>query len=110
MAFKLEGFDADWVDAGTQRVASYTNLPPGRYTFRVKATNADGVANEAGRVAGRVPGAPLLRDDALLVRRAWRLMLASTFAAYRVRIAQLRARRESCSSARSRRRWRTSRC
>ncbi|MDE1161065.1 MAG: two-component regulator propeller domain-containing protein [Acidobacteriaceae bacterium] len=35
--YKLEGFDEQWNEAGTQRIASYTNLPPGRYTFRVAA-------------------------------------------------------------------------
>jgi ligand-binding sensor domain-containing protein/tRNA A-37 threonylcarbamoyl transferase component Bud32 len=46
--YRLEGFDRDWVDAGTARAAHYTNLPPGRYTFRVKACNNDGVWNEEG--------------------------------------------------------------
>jgi len=46
--YKLEGVDKDWVDAGTRRVAYYTNLPPGAYTFRVIACNNDGVWNEAG--------------------------------------------------------------
>ncbi|MFZ6029500.1 MAG: two-component regulator propeller domain-containing protein [Chloroflexota bacterium] len=47
-AYKLEGFDLDWVDAGSRRYASYTNLPGGEYTFRVKAANSDGVWNESG--------------------------------------------------------------
>jgi PAS domain S-box-containing protein len=46
--YKLEGFDEDWVDAGTRRTASYTNLPPRRYVFRVKAANSDGVWADAG--------------------------------------------------------------
>ena len=46
--YKLEGYDRDWVDAGTRRVAYYTNLPPGKYRFRVIACNDDGVWNEAG--------------------------------------------------------------
>jgi signal transduction histidine kinase/streptogramin lyase len=37
--YMLEGFDADWVDAGTRRRAFYTNLPPRRYRFRVAANN-----------------------------------------------------------------------
>jgi ligand-binding sensor domain-containing protein/two-component sensor histidine kinase len=41
--YKLDGFDRDWVDAGARRTAYYTNLPPGHYTFRVKACNNDGV-------------------------------------------------------------------
>jgi ligand-binding sensor domain-containing protein len=46
--YKLEGYDRDWVDAGTRRVAYYTNLSPGDYRFRVMACNNDGVWNEAG--------------------------------------------------------------
>lgn len=42
-AYRLEGFDADWVEVeSNRRFASYTNLPAGNYTFRVKCTNPDG--------------------------------------------------------------------
>ncbi len=47
-AYKLEGFDKDWVTSNDQRSATYTNLPAGTYTFKVKGTNNDGVWNEAG--------------------------------------------------------------
>jgi PAS domain S-box-containing protein len=47
-AYMLEGFDKDWVMASTRRYASYTNLPGGDYVFRVKASNNNGVWNEAG--------------------------------------------------------------
>jgi len=47
-AYKLEGFDRDWIQAGTRRYASYTNVDPGEYTFRVKGSNSDGVWNEQG--------------------------------------------------------------
>jgi uncharacterized membrane protein YphA (DoxX/SURF4 family) len=46
--YKLEGLDQNWVDAGTQRQASYTNLRPGAYRFRVIACNNDGVWNDVG--------------------------------------------------------------
>ncbi|HEY7501059.1 MAG TPA: two-component regulator propeller domain-containing protein [Vicinamibacterales bacterium] len=46
--YMLEGYDLDWVDAGDRRAAYYSNIPPGSYTFRVKAANVDGVWNEAG--------------------------------------------------------------
>ncbi len=38
-AYMLEGFDKDWIYAGTRRYANYTNIPGGNYTFKVKATN-----------------------------------------------------------------------
>ncbi|MGD0479933.1 MAG: two-component regulator propeller domain-containing protein [Terracidiphilus sp.] len=41
--YMLEGFDHGWTEAGTRRTAYYTNIPPGRYTFRVQAANNDGV-------------------------------------------------------------------
>ncbi len=47
-AYKLEGFDEDWVYCGSRRFASYTNLDPGTYVFRVKGSNNDGLWNEAG--------------------------------------------------------------
>ncbi len=47
-AYRLDGFDEDWQHVGHRRTASYTNLAPGRYTFRVKASNNDGVWNDAG--------------------------------------------------------------
>lgn len=46
--YKLEGYDKDWVDAGTRRVAYYTNLPPGDYEFRVLAGTSDGIWNTTG--------------------------------------------------------------
>ena len=46
-AYRLDGFDADWIDAGTARSATYTSVPPGRYVFRVRGANADGVWNDA---------------------------------------------------------------
>jgi ligand-binding sensor domain-containing protein/signal transduction histidine kinase len=46
--YQLVGFDHDWIDAGNRRAAFYTNLPPGRYRFRVLAANNDGVWNHEG--------------------------------------------------------------
>lgn len=47
-AYKMEGFDRDWIAAGQRRYASYTNLNAGEYVFRVKASNNDGVWNNDG--------------------------------------------------------------
>jgi signal transduction histidine kinase/ligand-binding sensor domain-containing protein/CheY-like chemotaxis protein len=47
-AYKLEGFDKQWNYIGTKRTAMYTNLNPGEYTFKVIASNNDGLWNEEG--------------------------------------------------------------
>ncbi len=41
--YQLEGYDQEWVEAGSRRIAYYTNLSPGSYKFKVKATNNDGI-------------------------------------------------------------------
>lgn len=46
--YKLEGFERDWIHSGTTHSATYTNLDPGTYTFRVKGSNNDGTWNEEG--------------------------------------------------------------
>ena len=46
--YKLSGFDQDWIDNGTDRDVTYTNLDPGNYTFHVIGSNNDGVWNEKG--------------------------------------------------------------
>lgn len=46
--YKLEGFDRDWNNAGSRRMAYYTNIPPGDYKFMVRGSNNDGVWNNVG--------------------------------------------------------------
>ena len=47
-AYKLDGLDKEWNFVGKEKKSSYTNLDPGEYTFRVKASNNDGLWNEEG--------------------------------------------------------------
>jgi len=47
-AYKMEGFDPDWNQVKDRRFVSYTNLAPGKYIFRVKASNNDGIWNDQG--------------------------------------------------------------
>lgn len=88
-AYRLEGFDPDWVDAGDRRYANYTNLPAGSYTFRVRGSNNDGVWNEAGIALPLRVNPPLwqtwwFRSAALLLIAG--LLLGS----YRWRVHQVR--------------------
>lgn len=46
--YKMDGLNADWVEAGTRRTAYYSYLPPGHYVFQVIAANSDGVWNTEG--------------------------------------------------------------
>jgi signal transduction histidine kinase/ligand-binding sensor domain-containing protein/DNA-binding response OmpR family regulator len=47
-AYRMRGFSDAWIEAGTERTATFTNLPPGSYTFQVRGSNNDGVWNEEG--------------------------------------------------------------
>ena len=47
-AYKMENFQEGWIEAGTHRVATFTNLDPGEYVFRVRASNNDGIWNKEG--------------------------------------------------------------
>ncbi|MCX6238181.1 MAG: triple tyrosine motif-containing protein, partial [Bacteroidia bacterium] len=47
-AYKMEGFDKDWIYAGNKRETTYTNLNSGQYVLHVKGSNNDGVWNEKG--------------------------------------------------------------
>lgn len=60
-AYKLEGFEKEWNYVGSNRSATYTNLDPGSYTFRVKASNNDGVWNEVGSSLGIIVKPPFFK-------------------------------------------------
>lgn len=91
--YRLEGLSDAWVEAGTQRAAYYSYLPPGQYTFTVLAANSDGVWNTRGR-----------QLQIVVVPHFWqtwwfRLLVVSAvaglaFAFYRRRLAQLEHMRQ----------------
>ncbi len=60
-AYILEGFDKEWIESGSRSYASYTNLPPGTYTFNVKASNNDMIWNEEGAALTITVTAPWYR-------------------------------------------------
>lgn len=49
-AYKLEGIEEEWINLGNRRYATFSNLPSGKYTFRVKGSNSDYVWNEEGAI------------------------------------------------------------
>ncbi len=86
--FRLEGFDRDWIDAGTRRSAEYTNLPPGTYRLLVEARNADGTPSTT-------PAELQFHIAAPIYRRWWfyaLLLLAAAavvYAMYRLRLRRV---------------------
>lgn len=88
--YKLEGLDRDWMDAGTRREALYTNLGPGRYTFRVSASNAGGAWSKNGAsIAFTI--APAFYQTSWFYALCALACVALLTLLYRVRIAQVAA-------------------
>jgi hypothetical protein len=85
--YRLEGFDRDWLDVGARRQAYYTNIPPGTYTFRVKASNNDGVWSEPGAAFTFTLRPHFYRS------RAFQALLALALAAAGLGVHRLRVRR-----------------
>lgn len=87
-AYKLEGFDRDWVHCGKRRYANYTNVDPGEYTFRVKGANSDGVWNETG-AAVNIAITPPYWQTWWFRALAAILLGAAAYGAYRYRVTHL---------------------
>ncbi len=89
--YRLEGFERDWVEAGTRRIAYYTNLPPGRYRFHVIAANEDGIWNEAGAASHIVLGRHVWDTDIFRILAAAAFVLG-VYGLHRLRVARLESR------------------
>jgi len=86
--FKLDGFDREWMNAGTRRVAYYTNVPPGNYVFRVQARNNDEVWSKDG-VALAIELKPYFYQTGSFYGLCGIVLVASIFLVYRWRVALL---------------------
>ena len=87
--YKLENFERGWNEVGSaQRLATYTNLDPGKYTFRVQGSNSDGVWNEEGVSLPILITPPWYRENWFRVLCA-AVFLAMLWAAYQFRTRQL---------------------
>jgi len=91
---RLEGFDRVWVSGEQQRVAAYTNLPPGRYRFQVLGSNNDGVWNEAGAVLPVTIAPPIWRTW-WFQAGGLASLVGLAFIWYRARIRRLQAERRT---------------
>jgi signal transduction histidine kinase/ligand-binding sensor domain-containing protein len=95
--YRLEGFESEWVDAGTRRSAFYTNLKPGTYRFHVRACNADGVWNTTGTsFAFKLP----LRFHETLAFRAGSVLALLGFGTYVWRSQHLRRKQAQLQQTR----------
>ena len=104
-AYRLEGFEREWRQVGSQTSAEYTNLPPGRYRFHVKASNNDGLWNETGDELAFVIRPPLLLSAGalavyVLLAVGWlvlaiRWLMRRSDHRYRTRYEQLTRRQEA---------------
>lgn len=87
--YKLESFEPGWNEVGSkQRLATYTNLNPGKYVFRVQGSNSDGVWNEEGVSLAIVVTPPWWSTNWFRALSA-ALFFALLWAAYQLRVRQL---------------------
>ena len=87
--YKLEDLEPGWNEVGSkQRLATYTNLDPGKYVFRVQASNSDGVWNEEGVSLPILITPPWWRTNWFRALFAV-VLLTLLWAAYQLRVRQL---------------------
>ena len=86
--FKLDGFDKDWRNAGSRRVAYYTNIRPGMYVFRVLARNTDGYWSKDGAALSIVLR-PYFYQTTWFLALCALMLIMFLILLYRWRVAQL---------------------
>ncbi|MBL7993664.1 MAG: hypothetical protein JNN25_19660 [Candidatus Kapabacteria bacterium] len=93
--YRLDGYDNDWIDAGSRRVAYYTSLPRGReYRFRVIACNNDGIWNDEGVSVGLYIK-PYWYETSWFYITCGLLVLGAAFGLYRSRVHAIEARAQA---------------
>jgi signal transduction histidine kinase/ligand-binding sensor domain-containing protein len=90
--YMMEGLDRDWVSCSSRRYASYANLPPGSYVFRVRGSNNDGTWNNIG-ASLRIHVAPPFWGTAWFRAIALLAIVGSVYSLYRRRINHLERER-----------------
>jgi signal transduction histidine kinase/ligand-binding sensor domain-containing protein len=97
--YRLDGFDDAWQDAGHRTDAVYSRLPPGTYTFRVMASNGDGVWTEPISTAP-LKALPLFYQTAWFRGLCVAAVLAMIWMFYQLRLQQLQRRHEALNQSR----------
>jgi diguanylate cyclase (GGDEF)-like protein/PAS domain S-box-containing protein len=90
-AYRMEGFSDRWIQLGGKRDLTFTNLDPGTYLFRVKASNSDGVWNEASTAALKVIIPPPFWGTWWFRGLSVALVVLGLLAAHRARVRNLTA-------------------
>lgn len=91
--YLLEGFDSGWVEAQKERIAQYTRIPPGRYTFRVAARSGDGAWSSPASVPVHV--LPAFYETTAFRGAMAILSLAVLLLLHRLRTRSLRQRHQA---------------
>jgi ligand-binding sensor domain-containing protein/signal transduction histidine kinase len=99
--YMLEGFDKGWSDASLARVAYYTNLPPGKYQFRV-ATFAMNNPEQVAQAAIEIVQKPHFYRTPWFLGGCLLLLGSLAWGAYQFRLGQLRARFQAVLDERNR--------
>ncbi|MDM8515678.1 two-component regulator propeller domain-containing protein [Desulfobacterales bacterium HSG16] len=93
-AYMMEGFDNNWTYTNSaMRNARYTNLDPGRYIFKVKAANNDGVWNEQGKSVELIISPPWW-DSAWFIVSVTVFFVLLAFGIYLMRIKSVKAHKQ----------------
>ena len=90
-AYKLEGFDKEWVYSNDRRYATYTNLDGGNYVFKVKATNSDGIWNEKAAEISLVVTPPFWKTLWFQFSSGFLLLIAA-YSFYQSRLRSIKTR------------------
>jgi signal transduction histidine kinase len=99
--YRLDGLDTNWQEAGGRRTAHYTNVAPGRYTFRVAAVTSDGIPGPAeARYAVELE--PHFYQTSWFYSLGVLAAALATWGVYQVKLRQVRSRFAAVLAERSR--------
>ncbi len=99
--YRLDGFDSNWIEAGNNHGATYTNLDPATYTFEVKGSNSDGIWNEKSTRLCIIVTPPFYRK--LLFRIILLLFVSALFlTAHKLRLAFIKKRNRELAAVNER--------